>query len=82
MLPERADVRIKDQKAKIHLKGVKKMEKDKMKDQAMPSDEETSELPDETMGEVVGGLNTSSFRDRKKDGPVVYHVFGEEIPQR
>ena len=58
------------------------MEKDKMKDQAMPSDEEASELSDDTMGEVVGGLNTSSFRDRKKDGPVVWHVFGEDIPQR
>ena len=58
------------------------MEKDKMKDQAMPSDEETSELSDETMDEVVGGLNTSSFRDRQKDGPVVYYVFGEKITQR
>ena len=58
------------------------MEKDKMKDQAMPSGEEAFELPDDTMDEVVGGLNTSSFRDRKKDGPVVYHVFGEEITQR
>ena len=58
------------------------MEKDKMKDQAMPSGEETFELPDDTMDEVVGGLDTSSFRDRQKDGPVVFYVFGEEIKQR
>ena len=53
-----------------------------MKDQAMPSGEEAFELPDDTMDEVVGGLNTSSFRDRKKDGPVVYQVFGGKITQR
>ena len=58
------------------------MEKDKIKDQAMPSGEEAFELPDDTMDEVVGGLDTSSFRDRPKDGPVVFHVFGEDITER
>jgi hypothetical protein len=58
------------------------MEKDKMKDQAMPSGEEAFELPDDTMDEVVGGLDTGSFRDRPKDGPVVYYVVGEKITER
>ncbi len=58
------------------------IEKNKTRDQALPRREEAFELPDEIMDGVVGGLNTSAFRNRPKDEPVVYYAFGEKIVQR
>ena len=58
------------------------IEKNKTRDQALPRREEAFELPDEIMDGVVGGLNTSAFKDRKTSESVTFYAYGQKITQR